>query len=72
MVDLEEVAKIIAALTPAQRKALLYRQLAMFERDTIVAKGGAVGALRRRGCVKGRMLTEIGEAVVERLEAAVA
>lgn len=73
MVDRADIEKVMKKLTEAQREALQHRQFAMFAPDAVRARGPVCGALRRRGLIEGDQpyarLTDLGQAVVARLEA---
>lgn len=73
MVDDAEVEKAVKSLSEKQIDALKGRQIAAFMPDAVFARGAVTGALRRRGIIKGAMpharLTELGEAVCQRLPA---
>lgn len=60
------------ALTIAQRRSLLRRQLAAFVPDAIFGPGSTLAALRRRGVIEGRQpharLTPLGQRLCRRLE----
>ena len=72
MAEEPDPTKIARELTGPQRRALRHRQTAVFMPEAVFARGTTTSALRRRGIIKGAMphaeLTELGEAVCERLE----